>query len=433
MKYIYTTFALLIFLSACTTTPKKEFVADLKSVDQNISAYVTDVDGDFIGNEQSYLNSYFKPWEDKQITLSLKSAMWAYRAFNEHNSYGENLLPRKKAFFTKMLQRSNFKEFATINQPAITLKVLNIRAYPTNKPLLLDPKRAGEGFPFDYLQNSTIAPNKPIMISHYSQDREWAFIEASFAYGWVKTADIALISKDNIKKYEETSPAFLLKESLPLYDENGNFLFRSRIGMLLPFVSENNETVTLLSVKKGLNNEALFTQSTLSLEFVHKHILKFNAKNIITVFNEVSNVKYGWGGIYGDRDCSSTLRDFFAPFGIWLPRNSYAQSRVGKIISLKGLNDEQKLIKIKREAIPLETLLYKPGHILLYMGVKNGKVIVFHNTWGIKTKKNAKAGRFLIGRPIFSTLEVGSNLRYYDSDASLLSHLQSMNILNRLE
>ena len=57
----------------------------------------------------------------------------------------------------------------------------------------MDPSLAGEGFPFDYMQNSIIAANKPIFISHYSKDREWAYIFSSFTSGWIKTGEFDLI------------------------------------------------------------------------------------------------------------------------------------------------------------------------------------------------------------------------------------------------
>jgi len=138
---------------------------------------------------------------------------------------------------------------------------------------------------------------------------------------------------------------------------------------------------------------------------------------------------YGWGGMYGQRDCSSTMRDFFAPFGVWLPRNSSKQAQVGKVISFEGMSDKEKLATIKKEGIAFRTLLYRHGHIVLYVGVYNGKVIVFQNMWGVTTRKDGKAGRFVVGRPVFSTLEIGKYLEFYDEKSSLLSHLTSMNII----
>ena len=67
--------------------------------------------------------------------------------------------------------------------------------------------------------------------------------------------------------------------------------------------------------------------------------------------------------------------------------------------------------------------------IVLYVGMYQGQVIVFHNTWGVKTKDSSKEGRFLIGKPIFSTLTIGSDLENYDEEAELLRNIQSMNIV----
>jgi len=443
-RYICSVFA-IFFLTSCSVKEniyrdskllekKQEVISDLNIFDQNISSYL----GGFrnrgvIGNIKEYEKSYFKPWNIQKIDIPLQNAKWAYRAFTIKNSYGENLQPLKNSFFQDIYARSNFNEYATLNKAAITLKYLNIRAFPSDKPLLMNPQKAGEGFPFDYLQNSTIAPNKPLLVSHYSRDKEWVFIESSFAYGWVKIRDIAFVSDEYIKLYKEARKLFFIKESFPIYDLNNNFLFRSRIGMMLPKVQKNlsKDNLFIAVANYHQNTRSYYITSKIPKNTVHEGILKFNKKNIMIIFNEISHVKYGWGGMYGDRDCSSMLRDFFAPFGIWLPRNSYKQSQIGKVISLEGLNDLQKIQKIKNEAVAFETLLYKRGHILLYVGVKDNKIIVLHNTWGIKTKRDGVEGRFIIGKPVFSTLEIGKNLKYYDKNSSILHNLKSMNILTQ--
>jgi len=407
-------------------------INDLHDIDQNISSYL------FAFKEERYISSldqfekyYFLPWNIPKIDIRLKDAKWAYKAFNAENSYGENLQKLQKSFFEYINKYSNFQDFATLNKRAITLTTVNLRAFPTQEPLFLDPQKAGEGFPFDYLQNSLIAANKPLLISHYSTDKEWVFVESSFTFGWVKTRDIALVPQKYTEFYKEAVKEFFIKEGVAIYDEEGNFIFRSRIGMLLPKINETKNDYIVLTITNYKNNKAYYIRSKVSKKVLHEGILKFNKTNIEQIFNEISQVKYGWGGMYDQRDCSSTLRDFFAPFGIWLPRNSYRQSQIGRVISLKNLSDQEKIHIIKEKAVPFETLLYKKGHILLYVGIKNNKVIVFHNVWGIKTKEDGKEGRFIIGKPIFSTLRVGSSLHNYDINASILSSLQSMNIITQ--
>jgi len=406
-----------------------EQVRDLQEIPQDVSVYTKGLNAGYISSLEVYKKSYFKPWHQEKIAAPLEEAMWAYNIFTPEKSYGENLQHIEQSFFDAMQENSNFTAYASLNKPAVSLKNLNLRAFPTNRPLFRDPNAAGEGFPFDYLQNSTVGANKPLLVSHYSKDRAWVFVESSFAHGWVKSRDIVFIPKRYRDVYERVQQVFLLKDNTPIYDAKNNFLFYSRIGMMLPLIDANATTTTLLSVSKNAENKSLFHRSSLNNDVVHSGILAFNSANVNAVINELQKMHYGWGGMYGQRDCSSTMRDFFAPFGIWLPRNSSKQAQVGKIISLERMSDAQKLATIKKEGVAFRTLLYKHGHIVLYAGVYDDKVIVFQNMWGVKTLKDGKAGRFVVGRAVFSTLEIGKYLRHYDKKASLLSHLKSMNII----
>jgi hypothetical protein len=138
---------------------------------------------------------------------------------------------------------------------------------------------------------------------------------------------------------------------------------------------------------------------------------------------------YGWGGVDFTRDCSSTTQDYFAPFGIWLPRNSYAQSRAGHYTSFKGLSKEEKEALILKEAIPFVTLIYSKGHIMIYVGKYNNKPIIYHNVWGVKTVKNGKKGRYIIGRTVITTLELGKELEGKNENNTLINHIRGMSIL----
>ncbi len=430
MQYLFIVFV-AIFISGCSFTNgvNVEKVRDLQEVSQDAQSYTQGINDGYIATLEEYKEHYFKPWKEDTIETPLAQAMWAYNIFTPKNSYGENLQHINQSFFNEMLHNSNFSAYATLNKPALTLKNLNLRAFPTQRPLFKNPKQAGEGFPFDYLQNSTIGANKPILVSHYSKDRAWVFVESSFADGWVHSNDIVFMPKKSIETYVRAKESFLLKDNVAIYDEENNFLFYSRIGIMLPLMEANATTTTLLTVSKYATNKPFFHKSLLSSTVAHSGILAFNAKNINAVIVELQKMHYGWGGMYGQRDCSSTIRDFFAPFGVWLPRNSSKQAKIGKVISFNGMSDKEKIATIKKEGVAFKTLLYKQGHILLYVGVRHDKVIVFQNMWGIKTIKNGKLGRFIVGRAVFSTLEIGKNLYYYDKKASLLSHLKSMNIV----
>ena len=442
MKYLYWCFV-LVLLNGCTSkiskletvgkthekSEKTEFIKGFSDIPQTVSFYTKNIDKGYISSLDEYVKMYFQAWNIESMDISLKNAMWAYEAFNATNSYGENLQALNDSFFVKMKKNSNFSSYSSLNKRAITLVKSDIRAFPTDAPVLRDPKKAGEGFPFDYMQNSSIAANKPIFVSHYSKDKEWVFIKSSFAYGWLKARDIVFMEKKYTDIWQNAQQVFIIKDNKPFYTSKQDFLFKSTIGTMLPLIDETENEFTVLSIGNYKLRKPYYISSKLSKENGHKNILQFNTENINLIMDELLHVKYGWGGLYNQRDCSSAIRDFFAPFGIWLPRNSYQQSRIGKVISLEGMSDEEKIATIKQQAISFETLLYRKGHIVLYIGTFNGKIIIFQNVWGIKTKENGKEAIHIIGKTIFSTLQVGNNLKTFDEEASMLKNLKSMNIV----
>jgi len=406
-----------------------QYIADLKIIPQDVSYYTKKISKTSTFSQEVYEKQYFRVWNLDKVSVTLEDAKWAHKTYKIGNTYGENLQLHTQSFFKNNLDNANYEQYASVNKKALTLVNVNLRAFPTNKPVLYDSKKAGEGFPFDYLQNSSIAANKPLMLSHYSKDGKWAFVESSFAFGWVKSRNIVVIDEKYTKLWQHAEQVFIIEEGISIYSQTQEFLFKSRIGMMLPLVSEDKDTYTVLTLSKYKNKKPLYIQSKIEKKVAHKGILDFNAKNIDMILKEISKTNYGWGGIFGQRDCSSTLRDFYAPFGLWLPRNSSKQSKIGRVLNLEGMSVDAKRLVIKREAIAFRTLVYKQGHIALYVGEFNKQSIIFQNVWGVKTKKDGVEGRFIIGRPIFSTLEVGKNLKAFDANASMLLKLKSISIL----
>ena len=407
-------------------------IEDLVKVPQDISYYVKDINTSKLYEiQKKYEDSYFSVWDMQKPPRSLKETQWPFEAFSRAKSYGENLQPLDEDFFDAMRKQSNSQAFATLNKKALTIKHANIRAFPTNKPLLRDPSIAGEGFPFDYLQNSSINANVPLFISHYSLDKQWVFVFNSFTSGWLQTNEIVFINDTHADKWKNAQQIMIVKEGVPLYSEEGMALFDTRIGMMFALVSEGEDTYTILTVSRYKNHQAMFHQSVIGKNIGSKGVLALNKINIENILEEISKTNYGWGGVYGQRDCSSTLMDFYTPFGIWLPRNSSKQAQVGEVLTLKKLNDEDKIQFIKEEAIAFQTLLYRKGHIVLYAGIFEDEIIVYQNVWGIRTIKDGEEGRFVIGKGIFSTLKLGNELEDYDESAELLRNIESMNVLTR--
>jgi len=407
-------------------------VGDLQNVPQNAEFYTKSIEftqAAYI-NTNKYEKSYFSPWNLDEPVATRDDVQWAFKSYKIGRTYGENLRPLKQEFFDDMLYQSNIEEYLVLSRRAITLRLVNMRAFPTSKPLLLNPSLAGEGFPFDYLQNSTLQANKPIFATHYSKDGEWVHVISSFTHGWVKSNDVVFLEKERTDEWQNSQQVFITKEKESIYSEDGNFLFKTALGTIFALIDENEEEYEVLVVSLQNGTKPLFLKVKLSKEIAKKGALAFNGANLQSVANQMLDSNYGWGGMYGERDCSSMIRDLYAPFGLWLPRNSSKQSGVGEVISLEGLSGDQKMALIKEKALPFKTLLYKRGHIMLYVGTYKDEIIILHDTWGVKTMESGVEGRVIIGKTIFSTLKLGKEQENYDENSELLRNLKSMNILN---
>ncbi len=416
----------------CITPVYPHFVEDLYRFPQEIDVYAEKSSAThkrYYDVQKTFDKNYFSVWSYKRPPERVSTARWPFRVYTKGCSYGENLQLLEPSWFDEMLEQANFEHFGKVSRYGITLHFSSLRNFPTQKPLFRDPNLAGEGFPFDYLQNSAIHANEPVFISHYSKDKAWAYVYTSYASGWLPSYTIAFMNKKERKKWMKAKPVYLLKEKVALTDTEGHFLFYSRVGMRLSFVKKRGLYTYARAVAPGAFNRPTFV----TIRFKHSDVttkpLFLNQENLTRITSGVMKSNYGWGGLYEERDCSSTLRDIYTPFGIWMPRNSRQQSRIGKVISLADLNITEKEELIKAEAIPFETFLHRKGHIMLYLGTYDDNIMILHNMWGIKTvDDNAEEGRVIVGKVVISTLDIGSEQNGYDYNSSLMPSLDRMNI-----
>lgn len=416
----------------CITPVYPHFVEDLYRFPQDIEVYAKKsalTHKRHYAIQKAFDRNYFSVWRYKRPPERSSTARWPFNVYSRGSSYGENLQLLQQSWFDEMLDKANFKSFGKVSRYGMTLHFSSLRNFPTQKPLFRDPNKAGEGFPFDYLQNSAIHANEPIFISHYSKDKAWVYVYTSYASGWLPSHSIAFMSIKERKKWKKAKPVYLLKEKVALTDTNGHFLFYSRIGMRLSFVKKRGLYTYARAVAPGAFNKPTFV----TIRFKHSDVgtkpLYLNQENLTKITAGVMKSNYGWGGLYEERDCSSTLRDIYAPFGIWIPRNSRQQSRIGKVIKFTDLNTTAKEELIKTEAIPFETFLHRKGHIMLYLGTYEDNIMILHNMWGIKTvDDNEEEGRVIVGKVVISTLDIGSEQSGYDYNSSLMPSLDRMNI-----
>ena len=367
--------------------------------------------------DRRYNEKFFQPWDSGMVMLSKGEKTWQFKYAKERTYHNSGSLIAK-SWYKRQIKNSNFSNSDTISQPAITLKHTNLRLYPSSDGIYYDPTRTGEGFPFDYSQNSSVHINTPLAISHYSLDKQWVYAQTSFASGWIKVEDMAFVTSSFQTQFRNDDYSITVKDNLNLSDDNGHISL-VKIGSIFPI---DPKTKKYLIAKKDEKGYAYLSKVTVNdIDIIAHKPIKFNPYNIAYISKQLVGEPYGWGGGYQTRDCSALTRDFFSPFGIYLSRNSRQQANNGnEFISLKGLNAKTKQQTILANAKPFRSMLFVPGHITLYLGERKGEPIILHNYWGVRLKDGSKK---VLARAIISTTKPGMELANVKKRSMLINTL----------
>ncbi|SFV64694.1 FIG00545237: hypothetical protein [hydrothermal vent metagenome] len=402
----------------------KAKVADMRKIPQDPAYYAKQIKP-FSKKKQLKLDrefnkKYFKPWTIKALDIPQKDFGWEIRFITKKPIYKANGSVIPSSVYNKWIENADYEKINTKKYRAITVRRTDVKALPTSHAFYRDPRRTGEGFPFDYNQNSALHINVPLLISHFSKDKRWAFVQASYAFGWIKTSDLALVNTKFIKAFKNGNYAMTVKDNLRLY-KTKNPISIVKLGALFPISKDKKSYLVASRDKKGhAHIETVFIRNK---KIIAKKPLPFTPKNVAMLAREFYGEPYGWGGGYECRDCSATTRDFLGPFGIFLRRNSSKQAKDGSNIDIKGLSKAKKKEKIIKDAEPFRSLLYVPGHIVLYLGQYRGEPVIMHTYWGIRKNDRTK---LITGRTIITSTEPGKERSDVREKSKLINTLKTI-------
>ncbi|MGC2959836.1 SH3 domain-containing protein [Paraburkholderia graminis] len=375
--------------------------------------------------------------------------------------YGENFRPHDKAWIDAIARNMNVAQFtdAPVYQPArraIATTNLMVRELPTTDPSFYDHRLAGEGYPFDNLQISAVRPGTPLYVLGTSVDGAWHYVQTPDVQGWVRSDGVGMASERFVDSWRAASAKSLgavIGAFSPVRDSRGVFRFEAPAGTLLPLVaasadravrgrmrasapafdvsSNDNETGmdanaapppptprTVLVPARGAEGEALIRTAELDDTQIAPMPLAATPRHLATLMKALIGRPYGWGnsGLYND--CSSELQSIFATFGVWLPRHSSTQMSAGRMIDLSASTPAQRLDYLAAHGVPLRTLIYIGGHVMLYIGntTRNGVTVpvVYQDIWGLRPSDNSR--RAVIGGSVILPL-----LEHIPEDATLQS------------
>lgn len=405
-------------------------IADMKNIPQDPAFYAKQLNPISYSKQlkwdKEYNQKYFKPWSLKKIDKPRNEMEWPFRSVQKGKIYNSKGRVIPSSVYTRWIKNANFGKLDSARQYGITVKHSNLRALPTINPFYRDPKKAGEGFPFDYNQNSSYHINTPLYISHYSRDRKWAYVRGSAAYGWVQSAHIAIVDSTFVKKFKNNHYSVVIKDDLKLY-HNKKYLTIVKLGSIFPFAEKRVDKISkkiYFFAIRGKGGKAILQAAKTKKEgLIAKKPIAMSPNNATMIARQFYNEPYGWGGLMETRDCSSFTKDYFAPFGIFLRRNSSKQARDGSYANIRGIPKSKKKQTIISKAKPFQSMLYVPGHIVLYLGQYKGEPVIMHTYWGARLKNGSKK---ILARTVITTTEPGKELSNIKESSKLANTLKAI-------
>lgn len=375
----------------------------------------------------NFESRYFMPWNIKSVAIDEDIASWANAVYQRKNRYyAENILLWEEDEVAQIIESTNFQDYNTQLKFAITTKNVQVRNLPTHKPFYRKTTLPGEGFPFDYMQNTRLHVNAPLLISHYSKDRSWAFVQSSLSTGWIPADSFVLLDAKDRSAFINSAKIIITKDNISIYSDTQNYVLSVKLGALFALGKEDDEffyTYMYANTYEDFGKKILIRIPKTDASTMP---LAFNEENIKRISSELLGEKYGWGGYLANRDCSSMTKDYLSTFGLWVPRNSAAQKNSGEYLSLKELSFKEKEKMILKNGIAFLSLIYLHGHIMLYAGEFDGHAMVMHNLWGVRTQNGEDEGRAVIGKAIISDLHIGENLSNVKKDSLLIARVEGI-------
>ena len=420
--------------SKIDTLPKNS-IADMKNIPQDPAYYAKQVTAMSPKKQhkldKEYNKRYFSPWSLKRVDKTSTQITWPFRAVTKQIIYDSNHKVIKKSTYRQWIQNSNYKSLNSVAKYAITTRHCNLHAFPMSRAFYRNPKKAGEGFPFDYNQNSSYHINTPLFLSHYSLDKKWAFVRGSTAYGWIHISSIAIVDKKFIKQFKNDNYSIVVRDNLSLQSD-AKPLSIVKIGSIFPkteytILNKEKQKIKkegyLFATRMSNGDAKLSIVTTPNPHIIAKKPIAFTANNVAMITQQFYNEPYGWGGLLETRDCSSMTKDYLSVFGMFVRRNSGKQAQDGKYINIKGYKKAQKKKRILSKAKPFRSLLFVPGHIVLYLGEYKNEPVIMHTYWGVRLKDTSK---YILARTVITTTEPGKELQNIKEESKLIHTLKGI-------
>ena len=284
----------------------------------------------------------------------------------------------------------------------------NQRTIPTDDPVYGQPGDTD----FDELQNSALDLGTLVRILHETRDRRWCYVRSELSGGWVRSEFIAGCGRNEaLTWYRPREFVVVVRAKADIFQnpELTDYHETVQMGVCLPLMHTSGSAVAVQIPLRNASGDLVSKAGYLRVPSVHQGFLPATSRNIVEQAFELHHAPYGWGGMYGEQDCSRFIQEVLATIGIRMPRNSADQAGVGRLIARFGESEDtrSRYHTLGSGAQGGITLLYMKGHIMLYLGQVNDRHYAIHSIYAFRTPLETMDQIVRINRVAVSDLSLG--------------------------
>lgn len=360
---------------------------------------------------QDYLQHWFSPWDENYVKQTIgqinpniaEIEQFFLNKFDNKDKQGDRLnylanyrLSSHK--WTELLRQNiNINKLKNISyvasHRAIIVNNTFARLLPTHEPSYSDFTLAGQGYPFDNLQVSSVWAGTPVYVIAATEDQSWLLVLTPAFIDWVPAHDVAYLSamqRHYFKSQAQKNLGVIVDTQAPVLYANNQFDFSAYVGASYPIVKMMADYADILVAHRNNSGGVRFSIDKVARDNLVTMPFVATPRHFAKLYRTLINRPYGWGGVYHYNDCSQELRSLYAAFGIWLGRNSSSQLEGGHMIDQSSLTTKQRLEYLIKHGHPFMTMVFIGGHVLQYIGSADnaaepsGKMaMTYQNVWGL--------------------------------------------------
>lgn len=226
---------------------------------------------------------------------------------------------------------------------------------------------------YDALQGTVLDPGEAVLILHTSADSSHVFVMTRDYLGWVRMDHLARTDRRTWFRFAAPERYYTVTDAaLALRAESGPLLYQ--LGARIPTGRRTEQGLIPVRDAAGC---LIVRDIHLPHQGLYRGTISPTRNHLVRLAFAPLDTEYGWGGLQGGMDCSSYVQNIYRAMGIFLPRDADVQEHALGQIAMTGGAEQR---RARLEEMPSGTLLFRPGHVMLYLGTdRAGEPLVIHD------------------------------------------------------